>query len=250
MSLEKNLIALGLSQKESLVYLAALELGPAPAQNIARKAGVNRPTTYVMIESLTKRGIMSSFEKGKKRFFTAESPETLQNIFHAQRREIDEREHSLHAVLPELRALASGAEKPRVKFYEGLEGLEAMRTDLLRLKELDILSVFSLDDAEQILHQEHTEPFRKKLLDRQAKNRYIFTSSEPPKNIPAAWDGRRVPKDLFPLHGEITIYGDRVAMLSYKGKLIGVIIENQGLAETMRSMFELAWNGAEKFSKK
>lgn len=250
MGLDKNLITLGLSQKEASVYLASLELGPTTAQNIAKKAGVNRPTTYVMIESLTKRGLMSSFEKGKKRFFTAESPERLQNIFHLQRKAVDEREHGLRAILPELRALSSGTEKPRVRFYEGLEGLEAMRTDLLHLKELDLLSIFSLDDAQQILHQEHTEPFRKKLLDRKAKTRYIFTSSEPPKNLPEAWDGRRVPKDIFPLHGEITIYGDCVAMLSFKGKLIGVIIENHGLAETMRSVFELAWKAAHQYSKK
>src|SRR3989338_8570172 len=114
MSLDKNLISLGLSQKEASVYIASLELGPATAQNIAKKAAVNRPTTYVMIESLTKRGLMSSFEKGKKRFFSAESPERLQNIFHVQRREIEEREHELHSILPELRALSSGAEKPRV----------------------------------------------------------------------------------------------------------------------------------------
>ncbi len=250
MSLDKNLVALGLSPKEANVYLTALEIGPTTAQILAKGAMVNRPTTYVMIESLTKRGLMSSFEKGKKRYFIAESPERLQNIFHLQRKAIDEREHELHSILPELRALSSGKEKPRVRFYEGLEGLEAMREDLLKFKDLDILSVFALEDTREILHKEHTEPFRKKLLERQAKNKYIYTSAEAPSDIPPAWEGRRVPSDIFPFHGEITIYGDRVAMLSYKGKLIGVIIENHGLAETMRSIFNLAWIGAEKFSKK
>ena len=65
----------GLSDKEAAVYLAAMELGPAVVQDIAKKAEVNRATTYVMIESLASRGMMSTFVKGKKRYFAAEPPE-------------------------------------------------------------------------------------------------------------------------------------------------------------------------------
>ena len=50
---------LGLSEKEAAVYLASLELGPAPVQDISHKAKVNRATTYVMIESLMGRGLIS-----------------------------------------------------------------------------------------------------------------------------------------------------------------------------------------------
>ena len=50
--LKKELEHLGLSDKEAKVYLAALEMGPSPVQDISHKAHVNRATTYVMIESL------------------------------------------------------------------------------------------------------------------------------------------------------------------------------------------------------
>ncbi len=61
---EKELQNLGLTEKEARTYLASLELGPETAQNIAKKTGINRATTYVQIESLKKRGLMSEFEKG------------------------------------------------------------------------------------------------------------------------------------------------------------------------------------------
>ena len=70
-----ELTHLGLGEKEALVYLAALELGPAPVQDISHKAKVNRATTYVMIESLSTRGLISTFVKGKKRYYSAESPD-------------------------------------------------------------------------------------------------------------------------------------------------------------------------------
>jgi|SRR3989344_829968 len=63
---EKELQALGLSEKEAKVYLAALVLGPDTVQNIAKKAGINRPTAYLQIESLKEKGIISEVEKDKK----------------------------------------------------------------------------------------------------------------------------------------------------------------------------------------
>ena len=59
--LKNGLKELGFSEKESEVYLAMLELGPAAVQDIAKKAGVNRSTTYVMIESLKRRGLISTY---------------------------------------------------------------------------------------------------------------------------------------------------------------------------------------------
>ena len=84
--LEKELQQLGLSDKEAKTYLASLELGPVSVQEIAKKSGLKRPTVYFAIEQLIKMGLMSSFEKGKKRYFSAESPERLVSLITAQKR--------------------------------------------------------------------------------------------------------------------------------------------------------------------
>jgi len=81
-ALLRELEKLGLSDKEAAVYLASLELGPSPVQVISRKAEVNRATTYVMIEVLLQKGLMSTFDKGKKTMYTAEKPERLHRIVH------------------------------------------------------------------------------------------------------------------------------------------------------------------------
>jgi hypothetical protein len=125
--------------------------------------------------------------------------------------------------------------------------LEAIHEDLLRVKDIDIVAIFSVDDAQKVLHREHVEPFRKKLLERKTKQRFIYTSSIPPSDIPKEWEGRRVPREKFPFSGEITTYSDRVALLSYRGKLVGVLIESKELAQTMRAIFELAWEAAGKY---
>ncbi|NBS41904.1 hypothetical protein EBS80_04590, partial [bacterium] len=138
---------LGLSEKEAAVYLASLELGPAPVQDISHKAKVNRATTYVMIESLMGRGLMSSFVRGKKRFYASESPERLRAVLRMQRREIEQKEEELETVFPMLAALynAEGA-KPQIRYLEGVEGVQSVR-ELFQKLEGEIIQFSPFDPA-------------------------------------------------------------------------------------------------------
>ena len=69
--------SLGFTDSEARIYLLSLETGPSSVQDLAKKAKVSRVTTYAVIESLKKHGLMSSVEKGKKTLYTAENPERL-----------------------------------------------------------------------------------------------------------------------------------------------------------------------------
>ena len=49
---------LGLNDKEANIYLALLQLGKSTATKIAKKSGLKRPTTYVIIEQLIDKGFV------------------------------------------------------------------------------------------------------------------------------------------------------------------------------------------------
>ena len=85
--IDKDLQAVGLQEKEAKVYLAALELGKGTAQQIAIKAELKRPTTYVIMEELMRQGLVSSFYEGKKQYFVAENPERLVDILQNQKQD-------------------------------------------------------------------------------------------------------------------------------------------------------------------
>ena len=85
-----DLMDIGLSEKEAAVYLALLELGSDTVQHIAKKSAVNRATTYVILDSLKKKGVVSTVEKGTKTHFQAESPESLRKLIRLQEAEIKE----------------------------------------------------------------------------------------------------------------------------------------------------------------
>lgn len=243
---ENELRKLGFSDKESKVYLSALNIGAAPVQDISKKAGVNRATTYVMIESLMGRGLMGSVQKGKKRLFVAEPPDNILSLLRREREDLEEKEKSVKNILDDLRKMASSHAHPKVTFFEGEAGIERLREDIKKTKVKEILEFASLDDAYKHFpphDKDHRQYFRKK-----HKIKAIYASESGIK-LSAKEGGverRRIPYKKYPFSGDVAIYGNRVAILNYSPKLMSVLIESEGISNTFRQMFHLAWESAEK----
>lgn len=240
---------MGLSDKEAKTYLASLELGPSSAQEIAKKAGLKRPTAYFAIDGLIKKGLMSSFEKGKKQFFAAESPERLVSVVANQKRKAAALEEDLRHILPTMNSLFHLAgEKPGVRFFEGKEGIKAMQEDFLKSRASSLENIYPRDDFVKIFSKPEREHYVRQREKKRIRVRTIYTS-EAGAVLPAKdslTERRFVSPKVFPFSADITIYGNMVAIATYRGKLIGVIIESKEIAETLRLIFNLAWQAAGK----
>ncbi|OHA01065.1 MAG: hypothetical protein A3H71_00060 [Candidatus Sungbacteria bacterium RIFCSPLOWO2_02_FULL_48_13b] len=250
MALELELKKLGFSDKEARVYLALLELGSAAVQDIAAKAKVNRATTYVVLDKLSKDGIVSTVEHGKKTHFAAESPAALLRIFKTKEREMRDKEDEFKKALPEFEALYNlSGEKPKVRFFEGPEGLRAAREDILESGAKILYDIYSLEYVNQVralFSTTENDEFRRRQQERGITIRSIYTSDTGPfGGFKLKGERRFVPKDKFPFSSDILIYGDRVASTTLRGKIISVIVESKEIADTMRFVFELAWLGAD-----
>lgn len=250
----RELQHLGLSEKEAYVYVASLELGPAAVQDISHKSKVNRATTYVMIESLIDRGLMGSFVKGKKRYYTPETPERLRSILRLQKKEIEEKENELETVLPMLMALfnVEGA-KPQIRYLEGPEGIKGVREIFENLKG-EFVQIVPYDDVKEVkeLVDDHPKHIRE-LAARQATHRILFVTDGTDINaLPQIPNGeiRMVPKSKFPIHGEITIRDNHVFLYSYKSSILSVIIISKEIADAVRALFDLAWEGSSSYPSK
>lgn len=254
-TLEQALQSAGLSEKEAKVYLAALELGSAGAVQIARKSGINRATTYLIAENLMLRGLMSSVERDGHTLFASEPPSQLLARVEKESQTINERRASLAAALPELEALvkAGGTPRPSVRYYEGLQGLEAMREVLYKNRRHEILNAANINISRESLPRENLEAHRKRLKLYDVRGRLLYTCSDelnqemfPATPVTGLWQRRRLPADRFPFHGEVVIFGDHVAFISYSGKISGALIEHAHFALSMKTIFEMAWQEAEK----
>jgi len=248
---------LGLSEKEAKVYLAALELAEDSVQNIAKKAGVNRATTYVILEKLMGLGLVSTYEKEKKTLFVAQDPKELVNLLEEERRDIEGREKELKNNLNQLNAIFNqNRAKPIVRFFEGAEGLEAM--DRYGLKEVkkntEILYIMPIDVIEKLFPQR-----RKAALGERVKmgirSRVIYTHENGPipgyQNKAELREGVFLPREKFPINATLSIYpGWGIKLYHFsESNPYGVVIEGKELAQNMKLFFDLAWIGAKESSK-
>src|SRR3989338_6843245 len=74
---EHLLASLGLNAAQARVYFAALELGQANMQELARKSGVKRTSIYNFIDELREKGLITEVKKRKRRLYSAVHPEHL-----------------------------------------------------------------------------------------------------------------------------------------------------------------------------
>lgn len=247
--LEKELQEIGLNEKEAKVYLASLELGQSVVQDIAKKAGLNRATAYFIIDSLMKRGLMSSFHQGKKQFFVAADPDKLIDIASQEKQRIEKREGILKKLLPQLQSINNKiTDKPVVRYYEGKEGLITVTEEFLKSAGDIAYMIYPVDKVNNLLTQEERDSLRKKRLDKSIKTEVIYTYENGVLQNSADGTRLKIPYDKFPISCDIAIYGDKVRIASLEDKLVGIIIEDKNIAETLKSIFKLAQEAAEKYN--
>ena len=240
---------IGLSDKEAKVYLASLELGKASVQDIAKKAGVNRTTAYIMIESLMKRSLLYTTKAGKRLNYIAENPEKILELIRLRKKEFEENEHNITSILPELKSIYNlGPEKPRIRFFEGKEVAKSIFEDVLTIKPKTVDEIYSADFLREVLSQEESKAIHDRLVAEKIKIRNLYTRIGGPFSTPPEQSEERfLPQDKFPVSADIVIYDKKIDPTALRGKLIGVIIESEEISHTMQTLFNLAWETAEQF---
>lgn len=248
--LEKDLQDIGLNEKEAKVYLASLELGQSVVQDIAKKAGVNRATTYFVIEGLMKSGLMSSFHKGKKQYFVAADPDRLSEIIGQEKTGIEKKEENLKKLLPQLQSISVKKGKgPVVRYFEGKEGITAMVDEFLKTKKTTISMAYSVDAIYRVFSDKEREKWRSRRLERDIKTKTIYTYKRGfLPDIPNT-NRRKVPFEKFPISCDIAIYDDKVRIASLGDRLVGIIIEDKEIASSLKAVLDLAWEAADKYKK-
>src|SRR3989339_1115358 len=136
---------LGFDEKEAMIYIALLELGPSPVAMIAKKTSIKRTCIYYDLEQLKEKGYISEIIENKKKKFIAEDPEKIKTIF-------QQRVERLNQIIPDLTNLATtNITKPSVRYFVGKEGLKTMYMDSLSLPKKSEILAFVSDEPENFL---------------------------------------------------------------------------------------------------
>jgi len=238
----KSLSKLGFNQKEQEVYFALLQLEKATANEIAYKSKVKRPTTYDILYRLVSEGFIAEVTENNKMKFVARPPENLLNL-------IDNRKKELQDDLPELLSIYNTkVNKPKVAYFEGLEGIIQLYEDtLLTLESGDeILAYFCEYEVPE--HDKYMHDYVLRRAKRGIRARGIGPNRPGVREFTRKNKAQlRVTKLVNPkeynLKNEINIYANKIFIISFKPELFGVMIESKEVADTQRAIFEMAWQG-------
>lgn len=246
LELATKLQAVGLTDKQAKVYVAALFLGPNPVQKIAQQADVKRATTYVILDELEKMGLVSESTQGNKTVFVAEAPEAIDRFLDSMEKGIVERKKELQSLMPDLQKTSrkEGSDTPIVRFYKGPAGSHELSKYLLRKakKGSSIYAVLNFDKTQEADPKFRAGQLRiKKGIS--AKVIYHSTDGDT-KLIETSAEKLRVSKPANKeFTAEFNMYPDSMSMITYSGKdTVGVLIESEEIVQTMRQLFELAFD--------
>ncbi len=248
----KELQDFGLSEKEAHVYLAALEIGRATADQLAKHSKIVRSTTYVQLDSLMKMGLMSTYEEGKKTYFAPESPELLKRLLLKQKEEMNTKEQELSALLPALLQQFEGAgERPVVRFFSSKEGITAMRENALKeLKKGEVLHIlYSYDELQKLYSKEELFDFSTRRESKGIVIKSIYSKvGEKFKRstVGLKEDERRyIAPERLPLKTDFFMYGNKLAIMALSGNVFGLVVESALVTESMMHIFNILWSVAE-----
>jgi HTH-type transcriptional regulator, sugar sensing transcriptional regulator len=237
-----DLKAAGLTENESKVYLALLELGPSLAGMVSRVSGLHRRTVYDTTEMLIKKGLVGYILENNRRLFRASDPQRILDL-------IREKQDLLEPVVEKLKGKYSKTRKKEgTNFYKGKDGLKAVFEDQLESvsgsgideKDKEILILGANPQAYDILK------FYFKWYDKARKQKKIrariIASDRRIKDVPLSKIRYLPQKYANPV--SINIYGDKVAIILWAEKPLAIVIQNREIAEGYRGYFEAMWGVA------
>lgn len=239
--LQKELLATGLSENESAIYLSALEMGETTVSRLAKKAGVKRTTAYLVLESLKEKGLISSLKKESASVFFAEDPKKLHDI-------LEERQEKIDKIMPQLLAFTNMIDKkPEIRYFDGDEGIKEVYRDSLKYPDSEILTWY----AQNFFTHFEENFFLEEYIPKRLKKKIWVRAILPDSKLIREWikndqehlrKSKLISAEKYPISIELNVYGkNKVGIVSYEEEF-AIIIESQKIHSSLKSIFEAMWD--------
>jgi sugar-specific transcriptional regulator TrmB len=244
--LESILHSLGLPPSSQKIYRELLEHGETTARFLSEKLNITRPSTYDHLALLVKRGLVVEKKKENKTYFAVDDVRHIEQALGNSIEKLEEQKKVFTTMLPSL-LKDSSQESPKIKFYEGKEGLTYLVNDILWCKGETIYTMWPYDEMVNVLGKEMLVRFNDRRLQEKIQVQalwpygakqtegYIWIGKD------ALTERRHVPKGMNFRMG-YTIYGDKVSFVSSHREVFGFIVQSKDFAELMCNQFKVLWN--------
>jgi len=241
------LLQLGMSEKESEVYLSVLQNTDSSIISIAKDTGISRGTAFDVVERLKKKGYLAEVKRGKKRRVIIENPTaTFYSLLDAQHNHLSQSQKVVEELLPLVKSIAAESDfKPQIRIYSGETGFKKVWDEILNFGGKDFLSIARIETFVKFVGEDFLWEIQKRKVKAGISSRAINESSDLAKKLyeadkTSSRETRLAPKGFEFPSSEI-IFGDKIAMFSTREENIILVIESKDFAQAHKIYFEMMW---------
>ncbi len=236
----------GLSANEGIVYQSLLNFGKLSVGELIKICKLKRGNLYNILYSLTEKKLIEEFDFKNVKHFRCLDPINLRKMVIDKRDKLRHVTVKIDEVLPDLiKQFQTSSEKPGVYYYDGIEGIKCVYEKILNEKK-NLLAFVS--------NFERSDPEINKLLNNQIKRQFRFgikvkslsTQEYKKENLDMLHRYNSFPRvvDDMLLDSEILIFGNHVAITTFKNDYFTTLMINKQIAQTLRCIFEVMYMSA------
>lgn len=233
----QNLVSFGLTEKEAAIYLALYKLGEATAYQIAKESGIKRPTVYVIMDELRKRGLVLVVPHAKKQLFVPKDPTEFIQEYQSK---ANENTRSLLTLLPKL----SHPDADTLVFKGEGALAQGLSYGLHGLKDKEVIAFFAPVRKGLKVGHEYPDHFTE-------LNNLGFTlrsitpagsddSSFRHSDKEYGFTKKIIPQHIFNPEVSIEVCGDLTKTILHKKREV-VVVKDKGVADFHRQIFQILW---------
>ncbi|MEI7510789.1 MAG: helix-turn-helix domain-containing protein [Candidatus Peregrinibacteria bacterium] len=234
---------LGFSSNEVKILLCLLQKKQATAQEVSKKTLIAFSSAEYLLQTMVKRGLATSREvKGGDVYMACNEAELKEWLIKDRNRVnsiYDTAEEELESFLHEG---TEEAWKPDVSYYEGVEGIKEIYEDMLISSNGNIYSWLDIPKIKDTLGD-----YLYAYISKRQKKGIVSHDIIPENEMNLTHNEKNEKREMkfvkhLPLDGEIRIYGDKVALITFsKEKPVGFVFHGKIITELFKSIFDSQW---------
>lgn len=228
---------IGLTNAEVKVYLTLLSLGSTTAGPIIEKTGLQSSVVHTTVNRLVERGFVSFVVEGKRRQYQAANPKHIVDYINEKRERFEE-------ILPQLLGEQSSArQKPEATLFRGIRGVKELLYELLDAGGKEH-HTFGSTVKSLVLGDAWWVAYHKKRAERGIRAKLLFNESLKSWGAETKYPKAEVryTKTGFEPLTETIIRNDKVGVIVWIDRPIGILIHNKEAAQSYDKFFGVLWN--------
>lgn len=241
-------VSLGLSVKAAEIYELLLANGEMAARRVEIETGFKK-NTYVLIKELERINMIVKIEREKRVYYQPAPPENMLVLARQQMKNSQARVGILLESLPEMKKMyLESVDRPVIKYIEGEEGLKEMYKDVYSQDIPSSYGCLDIEAVERTVPKYMTGELIPERVARNSRAYAVLADNERGREVANRdqeqnRESRIIDPKKYPIPAEISVYGEKVVLLSFKrGNVTGIMIENKEIAQTLESIYRLLFD--------